>query len=86
MGPVGVVNVGMTRALALELGTRNVTATVVAPGCAETGMTASLTDHQHEHIRSQIPVGRAARPEETAAACPYAMCVPPSTVRVVPVM
>ncbi|MBF6051240.1 hypothetical protein GO002_04960 [Streptomyces eurocidicus] len=34
-------------------------------------MTASLTDRQHEHLRSRTPVGRAARPEETGAAAPF---------------
>ncbi|MFJ8390893.1 SDR family oxidoreductase [Streptomyces sp. NPDC094438] len=51
-----------------EFGTRNVTAIAVPPGDTETVMTASLADQQHEYIRSQIPVGRAARPEQIASA------------------
>jgi 3-oxoacyl-[acyl-carrier protein] reductase len=60
--------VGMARSLARELGSRSITANVVAPGYVETDMTAVLTDEQKEGIRAQIPLGRYARPEEVAAA------------------
>jgi 3-oxoacyl-[acyl-carrier protein] reductase len=63
--------VGLARSLTRELGSRNITANVVAPGYTETDMTASLTEAQREHMRSQIPVGRAGRPEEIAAAVSY---------------
>jgi 3-oxoacyl-[acyl-carrier protein] reductase len=60
--------VGMARSLARELGSRSITANVVAPGYVETDMTAVLSDEQKEGIRAQIPLGRYARPEEVAAA------------------
>ncbi len=63
--------VGLARSLTRELGSRNITANVVAPGYTETAMTASLTDEQREHMRSQIPLGRAGQPEEIAAAVSY---------------
>lgn len=63
--------VGFARSLTRELGSRNITANVVAPGYTETDMTASLTDAQREHMRSQIPLGRAAQPEEVAAAVAF---------------
>src|SRR5438045_1232925 len=44
---------------------------VLAPGYTETPMTASLTDEQREHMRSQIPLGRAAQPEEIAGAVSF---------------
>jgi 3-oxoacyl-[acyl-carrier protein] reductase len=60
--------VGMARSIARELGSRSITANVVAPGYVETDMTAVLTDDQKDGIRAQIPLGRYARPEEVAAA------------------
>jgi NAD(P)-dependent dehydrogenase (short-subunit alcohol dehydrogenase family) len=63
--------IGVARSLTRELGSRNITANVVAPGYTETEMTASLTDEQREHMRSQIPLGRAALPEEIASAVSY---------------
>ena len=60
--------VGMARSLARELGSRSITANVVAPGYVETDMTAVLSDDQKDGIRNQIPLGRYARPEEVAAA------------------
>ena len=47
----------MARSLARELGSRSITANVVAPGFVETDMTAVLTDEQKDAIRSQIPLG-----------------------------
>jgi 3-oxoacyl-[acyl-carrier protein] reductase len=63
--------VGVARSLTRELGSRNITANVVAPGYTETQMTASLTEEQCEYMRLQIPLGRAAQPEEVAAAVSY---------------
>jgi len=60
--------VGMARSIARELGSRSITANVVAPGYVETDMTAVLSDDQKASIRGQIPLGRYARPEEVAAA------------------
>ncbi|WP_202033088.1 3-oxoacyl-[acyl-carrier-protein] reductase [Nocardioides sp. WS12] len=60
--------VGMARSLARELGPRNITANVVAPGYVDTDMTSVLSDEQKEGIRSQIPLGRYADPAEVAGA------------------
>jgi 3-oxoacyl-[acyl-carrier protein] reductase len=60
--------VGMARSLARELGSRSITANVVAPGYVDTDMTAVLTDDQKTAIRSQVPLGRYADPGEVAAA------------------
>jgi 3-oxoacyl-[acyl-carrier protein] reductase len=59
--------VGMARSITRELGTRNVTANVVAPGFIETDMTAQLTEARREEILKAIPAGRLASPEEVAA-------------------
>ncbi len=60
--------VGFARSLARELGSRNITFNVVAPGFVDTDMTAVLTDEQRAGIVSQVPLGRYAQPEEIAAA------------------
>lgn len=59
--------VGFARSLARELGSRNITFNVVAPGFVDTDMTAVLTDDQRAGIVSQVPLGRYAQPEEIAA-------------------
>src|SRR5688500_4585968 len=58
--------VGMARSIARELGSRSITANVVAPGYVETDMTAVLTDEQREAIKGQVPLARYAAPEEVA--------------------
>jgi 3-oxoacyl-[acyl-carrier protein] reductase len=63
--------VGMARSLAKELGPRNITANVVAPGFIETGMTASLPPDRREGYRAAIPAGRFGRPEEVADAVAF---------------
>ena len=76
LGSAGQVNyaasksglVGMARSLARELGSRSITANVVAPGFVETDMTAVLTDDQKSTIKTQVPLGRYASPDEIAAA------------------
>jgi len=60
--------VGMARSLARELGSRSITANVVAPGFVDTDMTAVLSDDQRATIRAQVPLGRYADPAEVAAA------------------
>ena len=60
--------VGMARSLSRELGSRSITANVVAPGFVETDMTGVLTDDQRAAIKAQVPLGRYAVPEEVAAA------------------
>jgi NAD(P)-dependent dehydrogenase (short-subunit alcohol dehydrogenase family) len=58
--------VGMARSITRELGTRNITANVVAPGYVETDMTAALPDDRKAEYRKAIPAGRFATPDEVA--------------------
>ncbi|WP_166867203.1 MULTISPECIES: beta-ketoacyl-ACP reductase [unclassified Salinibacterium] len=58
--------VGMARSLTRELGSRGITANVVAPGFIETDMTAELPAEQQTQYKAQIPAGRFAQPEEVA--------------------
>ena len=58
---------GMTRALARELGSRNVTVNCVAPGFIATDMTEHLPDAQKAALMQQIPLGRLGTPQEIAA-------------------
>ena len=62
---------GMTRALARELGSRNITVNCVAPGFVATDMTQSLSDAQREALLTQIPLGRLGQAEEIAAAVSF---------------
>lgn len=59
--------VGIARSVARELGSRGITANVVAPGFIDTDMTADLGDDRKAAIVSQVPLGRLAAPEEVAA-------------------
>ncbi|HLA35488.1 MAG TPA: 3-oxoacyl-ACP reductase FabG [Rhodocyclaceae bacterium] len=58
---------GMSRALAQELGSRNITVNCVAPGFIDTDMTRSLTEAQRATLLERIPLARLGRPEEIAA-------------------
>jgi 3-oxoacyl-[acyl-carrier protein] reductase len=58
--------VGLARSITRELGSRNVTANVVAPGFVDTEMTASLPVERQEEYRRAIPAGRFATTEEVA--------------------
>jgi 3-oxoacyl-[acyl-carrier protein] reductase len=58
--------VGMARSITRELGSRNITANVVAPGFIETEMTAVLPDDRKADYVKAIPAGRFAQPEEVA--------------------
>ena len=60
--------IGMARSLARELGSRGITANVVAPGYVETDMTAALPAEQQAAYRAQIPLQRFATPDEVAGA------------------
>ncbi len=62
---------GMTRALARELGSRNITVNCVAPGFIATDMTAALPPEQQKALQEQIPLGRFGQPEEIAHAVVY---------------
>lgn len=74
LGSAGQVNyaaskaglVGIARSLTRELGSRGITANVVAPGFIETDMTAELPEEQQKQYLAQIPAGRFASPLEVA--------------------
>lgn len=63
--------IGFARSLAREYGSRGITANVVAPGLTRTDMTATLSDDQTAAMLRRIPVGRAADPDEIAAAVAF---------------
>ena len=63
--------VGMTKSLARELGSRNITVNCVAPGFIDTDMTRALTDEQKKALLDQIPLGRLGSVEDVAAAVSY---------------
>ena len=75
LGSAGQVNyaaskaglVGMARSLARELGSRSITANVVAPGFVETEMTEVLPEEKKAEYKAQIPLGRYATTDEVAA-------------------
>lgn len=62
---------GMSRALARELGSRNITVNCVAPGFIETDMTRALDENQTSAILSQIPLGRMGAPADIANAVAF---------------
>lgn len=74
LGSAGQVNysaaksglVGIARSITRELGAKNITANVVAPGFIDTDMTRELGEELADKYRSQIPAGRFAAPEEVA--------------------
>ncbi|HEX4118228.1 MAG TPA: 3-oxoacyl-[acyl-carrier-protein] reductase [Rhizomicrobium sp.] len=63
--------IGMTKSLAAEVASRNVTVNAVAPGFIRTAMTDVLTDQQKEAIATRIPLARMGKAEEIAAAVVY---------------
>ena len=63
--------VGLARSIARELGSRNITANVVAPGFVDTDMTRALSDARRDEILKQVPAGRYADPSEVAAAVAF---------------
>ena len=62
---------GMTRALARELGSRNITVNCVAPGFIATDMTEVLPEAQKDALMAQIPLGRLGAPEDIAEAVAF---------------
>jgi 3-oxoacyl-[acyl-carrier protein] reductase len=62
---------GMTRALARELGSRNITVNCVAPGFIETDMTAGLPEEQQKALLGQIPLGHLGKPQDIAHAVAF---------------
>jgi 3-oxoacyl-[acyl-carrier protein] reductase len=63
--------VGFGRSLARELGTRNITVNVVAPGFVDTDMTAELPDDRKKAILAGVPLGRLAEADEVAGAVAF---------------
>jgi 3-oxoacyl-[acyl-carrier protein] reductase len=59
--------VGLARSIARELGSRNITANVVAPGFIETDMTAALPETRREQAVKEVPLGRFASTDEVSA-------------------
>ncbi len=62
---------GMGRALAREIGSRNITVNSVAPGFIDTDMTKALGEEQHAALLTQIPLARLGKPEDIAAAVAF---------------
>jgi 3-oxoacyl-[acyl-carrier protein] reductase len=79
MGSPGQVNyaaskaglIGVARSIARELGSRNITANVVAPGFIETDMTAKLTEARQQEVLASVPAGRLGSADEIAAAVTF---------------
>jgi 3-oxoacyl-[acyl-carrier protein] reductase len=63
--------IGMSKALAAEVASRNITVNVVAPGFIESPMTQALTEKQRETILSDVPMGRLGVGADIAAAVTY---------------
>ncbi len=79
MGQAGQANyaaskaglIGLTMAIAREVGSRNITCNAVAPGFIETAMTAVLSDEFKQNAVKQIPLGRVGTPEDVAGAVAF---------------
>jgi 3-oxoacyl-[acyl-carrier protein] reductase len=79
MGQAGQVNyaaskaglIGLTMAIAREVGSRTITCNAVAPGFIETAMTTGLGDEFRQNAVKQIPLGRVGSPEDVANAVAY---------------
>jgi 3-oxoacyl-[acyl-carrier protein] reductase len=62
---------GMSRALAREIGSRNITVNCIAPGFIDTDMTKALSEEQHAALLTQIPLARLGAPEDIAHAVAF---------------
>jgi len=79
MGQAGQANyaaskaglIGLTMAIAREVGSRNITCNAVAPGFIETAMTATLADDFKQKAVQQIPLGRVGTPDDVASAVAF---------------
>jgi 3-oxoacyl-[acyl-carrier protein] reductase len=79
MGQAGQANyaaskaglIGLTMAIARELGSRNITCNAVAPGFIETAMTEALGDEFKQNAAKQIPLGRVGTPGDVASAVAF---------------
>lgn len=79
--------IGFTKALALELASRNITVNAVAPGFIDTDMTRDLPEEHKQSLLSKIPLARLGQPEEIAAtvaflAAPKAAYITGQTIHV----
>jgi len=63
--------IGFSKSLARELGSRNITVNVVAPGFIDTDMTRELPDEQRTALLAQVPLGRLGRTQDVAAAVTF---------------
>ncbi len=63
--------IGLTKSIARELGSRGITANVIAPGFIETDMTHVLSKEQHAKLLEQIPINRMGQPKEIAYAVAF---------------
>ncbi len=63
--------IALTKSVAKEVASRNVTANAIAPGLVATEMTAGMTEDQEQAVLNLVPLGRAATPEEIAPAVVY---------------
>lgn len=66
--------IGLTKSLARELGSRNITANSIAPGFIDTDMTHVLNPEQQQKLLDQIPLGRMGKPEEIASVVAFLVC------------
>ncbi|HEY6929810.1 MAG TPA: 3-oxoacyl-[acyl-carrier-protein] reductase [Thermoanaerobaculia bacterium] len=63
--------IGLTKSIARELASRNITCNAVAPGFIATAMTEAMTEEARQSLFAQIPLGRLGTPEDVAAAVAY---------------
>jgi 3-oxoacyl-[acyl-carrier protein] reductase len=59
--------IGLTKAIAMEIASRNITVNAVAPGFIDTPMTSVLSDKVKEELKARIPLGRLGVPRDVAA-------------------
>ena len=63
--------IALTKSVAKEVGSRNITVNAIAPGFIESAMTQKLTDEQREKYLANIPLARAGKPEDIANAVSF---------------
>ena len=63
--------IGMSKSLAQEVASRNITVNCVAPGFIDTPMTEGLSDEQKHNLTARIPAGRLGEPADVAGACVF---------------